>query len=343
MKIEPNGVPNTPSIAVRNVSPANRDGLKITADFDTVQISNYTCLDENGIPKNFLIGGPEELPHGREYEMVRQIEQAYMDYYAGACDGEDVKNVLTEVVESLRDNYVELGYDEKEIMPHIIEDVYARARMEVVLCAHTASFLDSRKLVAQYNGHNGNTKDSIYYDSDYYYKCEAMKTSLWEHARALGEKYGATNLKIPKEFERSDQRYYASSYNTIIDHYAGYQCGIGNMIDEKMVPPKNFRFFYKCGDTGANIYPESLTEVLGDGSDIFDGVLHVWQDDWSFVGRVPTRSHAVLNPAVNMYDAVRMGLPQGIPQKCMDFLKNFDFFSPVQCDNYFRLRFLRNR
>ncbi len=318
---------------------------KLTANSDIVEISyDYSGVDEKGLPKNIFwgIGGRKiDIPSGSGEKLRRQLEKVYEDYYTGQCDEKTVEDTLTEVVESFRDMYMEIGYEEQDIMPRILEGVYAYARMDVVYGADTASYYEGRKLAALYNEPGRTSKDFIYYDSDYYYKCEDMKTALFEHVKALGEKYGATNLKIRRGYDRSDLRYYASSYNTIINHYAGYQWNIGNMLDENMEPPRNFKFFHKNGDRGTNIYPDSLTEVLGDGSDIFDGVLHVWQDDWSFVGRVPVRSHAIRNPAVNMYDVVKNGSPGGIPEKCVSFLKNFDFFSPVQYDNYFRLRHFR--
>lgn len=339
MKIELNDLSRTQPITAQNVTHKKDAGLMLTPNFDTVQVSRYSFLDNNGIPKNFLLGGDVKLPHGSETEMDNQIINAYHDYYTGQCDEEFVRNTLSEVVESLRSNYVDLGFDEEEIMPHIIEDVYAKARMEVVIGADEAGFADSKKLVAQYNGHDRNTKDSIYYDSDYYYKCEAMKTSLVEHAKALGEKYGAVNLNLPKDYDSTDPRRKFNSYNTIVNDYAGVQWRIGNMIDDEMVPPENFRFFYKSGERGTNIYSESLTEVSDDGAEMFDGVLHVWQDDWSFAGRVPVRSNAVRNPAINMYDVVSKGSNR-IPKESVNFLKNFDFFSSIQCGTYFRSQYL---
>lgn len=319
--------------------------IKLTGNSDVVEISyDYSSVDDQGLPKNIFLGidGRNiDISHESARKLDKLLESTYLDYYTGRCDEKTVRDTLTEVVESFRDMYMEIGYEEKDIMPRILEGVYAYARLDVVCQADTASYYEGRKLAALYNEPGRTSKDFIYYDSDYYYKCEAMKTSLFEHIKTLGEKYGATNLNIKKEYDRSDGRYYASSYNTIINHYAGYQWNIGNMLDESMEPPRNFKFFHKNGDRGTNIYPDSLTEVLGDGSDIFDGVLHVWQDDWSFVGRVPVRSHAVRNPAVNMYDVVKNGSPGNIPEKCISFLKNFDFFSPVQYDNYFRLRHFR--
>lgn len=340
MRVDSNILLKTQSATTKNVTAKKDTGLKTAPSFDKVKISRYSFLDENGIPKNFLIGGDVDLPHGNETQLEEQITNAYRNYYRGECDEESVRNTLSEVIESLRSNYVDLGFNEKEIMPHIIEDVYARARFDVIQQADLAGFSDSKKLVAQYNGHDRNTKDSIYYDSAYYFKSEAMKTSLLEQAKALGEKYGATNLNLPKDYEPTDPRHIYSSYNTIVNNYAGVQWRIGNMIDDEMVPPENFRFFYKSGESGTNIYPGSLTESTGDGADMFDGVLHVWQDDWSFISRVPVRSNAIQNPSINMFDVINKKSTSGIPKESINFLKNFDFFSSIQCGTYFMNQYL---
>lgn len=339
MKIETNSAVTAQMATGRNTTIQANEKEKDTPKYDSVRVTKeFSWVDENGIPKNFLLGGNQKLPHGNEVEMERQIEDAYRDYYIGGCDEKFVRDTFEGIVESLRSNYLDLGFDEKMIMPGIIKSVYNKARMEVVYKADEASYMDSKRLIALYNGNDRNTKDYIYYDSDYYYKSEAMKDSLLECAKSLGQKYGFTNLKLQSDFDRSDERYHYSSYNTIVDDYAGYQWNIGNMIDDKMEPPKNFRFFYKSGESGTNIYPDTLTEVLGDGSDMFDGVLHVWLGDWSFTGRVPVRSNAISHPAINMYDVVRNSLPDNVAESGIRFLKNFDFFSPVQYDNYFRFR-----
>ena len=114
-----------------------------------------------------------------------------------------------------------------------------------------------------------------------------MKQSLVEYAQNLGAKYGVSNLNLTINYEKDDPRYENDSYNTAIKEYASRQSIIGNMNDDKMVPPKNFWFFYKDNGGGMNIYPDSLPGKDDDASTIFDSVLHVWHGDWSFTGRVP--------------------------------------------------------
>lgn len=300
----------------------------------------YTSVDENGIPKNFLSFGPVKLPHGSETEMNRRITDAYQQYYSGQVDETYIQTTLSNVVEELRNNYVELGYDEAEIMPHIIEDVYASARLYSIQGAREVSWSESRSLAATYNGNNKNTRDWIYYNSDYYYDSESMKTALVEYAKDLGAKYGVSDLNLPIGYEKDDPRYQYNSYNTAVNEYASRQSIIGNMIDDSMVPPKNFRFFYKDGSDGMNIYPDSFAGTNGDSASIFDSVLQVWHDDWSFTGRVPVRSDARYGVSYNMYDVVNKNSTTGVPESVSSFLKNFDFFSTIQSERYFNSRFM---
>lgn len=67
-----------------------------------------------------------------------------------------------------------------------------------------------------------------------------MKQSLVEYAQNLGAKYGVSNLNLTINYEKDDPRYENDSYNTAIKEYASRQSIIGNMNDDKMVPPKNF-------------------------------------------------------------------------------------------------------
>ena len=64
---------------------------------------------------------------------------------------------------------------------------YGVARMDAITGAYHQGWLDSRPLAAQYNGHNGNTKDTIYYDAKYYYQSEDMKAALPEMFQRIGQ------------------------------------------------------------------------------------------------------------------------------------------------------------
>ena len=105
------------------------------------------------------------------------------------------------------------------------------------------------------------------------------------------------------------------------------------MIDETMVPPKGFKFFYKGNDSGTNNY-KGIPSSDGAPESTFDGILHVWYGDWSYVGRVPVRKDPTRFPiSVNMYDAVAQKRAD-IPSDIVPMLKNFDFYTFFLSDQY---------
>lgn len=140
-------------------------------------------------------------------------------------------------------------------------------------------------------------------------------------------------LRLSNEASGKLCKHIYSSYNTYVNFCARTTSYNGNMIDEDMVPPKGFRFFYKGNDSGMNRYPSDLVSD-GTPESEFDGILHMWYNDWAFVGRVPVRMDGTRFPThVNMYDAVRT-TARDIPDMVVPFLKNFDLFSSIQCGRY---------
>jgi hypothetical protein len=316
-----------------------------TPEFDTYAASAkeftektrrlFSHYHEDGLPKNFLLTG-RVLPDGSTTEMNNRLDRVFTHYYTGQVNERAVKDTISQVVAELRSNYCALGLDETKFMPKLIEDVYETCRLFVVGNAGSESWMESRKYAELYNGHDGNTCDWIYYDSKYYFSSEAMKNTLRETAQTLGDQYGCPELKLPTTYSDNDpRRGIYSSYNTYINNYARSQWMIGNMIDESMVPPENFRFFYKANESGNNHFPSSLSHNKSEPESQFDSVLHVWYGDWSYTGRVPVRFDATKNPvSVNMLDTIRRNSKTGVPSDIVDFLKNFDFFTSIQCGAY---------
>jgi len=157
-----------------------------------------------------------------------------------------------------------------------------------------------------------------------------MKTDLQDIARNIGAKYGvsASELELPTTYPEGDLRKgIYSSYNTYVNEKARNQNLVGNMIDETMVPPKEFRFFYKRTSTQI---AATLPPLPGEQGTKCDGVLQVWYGDWSFIGRVPFWQNPKVNPiSINMYDIISRSDSAEAPQEIVGFLKNLDFFTPA--------------
>lgn len=287
------------------------------------------------IPLNFMMDGIGKDGVSGPF-LGKRMDKAFQQYHRGISDEKTLEKEISDIVAGFRSTYVDMGCDPDEFMPQLLSDVYNRAKISNIIGASICSARDGRALAAQYNGSDRNSRDVIYYDAKYYYQTEEMKTTLRESILRIGENYGITNLELSGT-EPNDPvaKSIYSSYNTRINEEARQNLLIGNMIDESMAPPRDFRFFYKGNDDGMNIYSSQLTAGK-DSESHFDGVLHVWYGDWSFNSLVPVRMDATKYPvSVNMYDVVA-GSGKEIPSKIIPALKNFDFFTMIQSGNYFK-------
>lgn len=297
---------------------------------------------------------PLNLVSSHTADLQRDITAVFEKYYTGKADKTTVQNTLTNAVEILRQKYVGEGYAEEDVMPQIIRDVYASARLEAVGMAYEASWMEGKSLAEKYGG--GDVERGwMYYNADYYYRSEEMKDVLIGHMDSLAEKYNVSDLKLERDYPPDDPRATLSqSYNSYISEKAG-RCGshFGNMLNKDIVPPKGFQFFY-ISSGGANMYPgmhkgifseEEVFEMLRNipegyppapmksMDEINDGILDIRCGDWSFQGRVPVRSNG--NPvSLNMFDVVRKST-MAYPKDAVSFMRNWDFFTSAQSGVYF--------
>jgi len=277
------------------------------------------------LPGNFL--GPGAVGTRKDgVKLSQELGDAFSDYYRGNIDQQTLENKMTAIVEDMRSAYVSRGFDEAEFMPQLLEDVYNSARQLSIRGAFEGSWYKGAALAAEQNGHTDHTRDWIYYDADFYYSSEAMKVSLQDFTIQLGEKYGVSpdQLELPTDYPEGDVRASLyTSYNTYITHKARNGSAVGNMLDETMVPPEGFKFFYKGGKS---LLMDKLEPPQDEPEAAFDGVLQVWYGDWSFTGRVPVRMDPNRFPiSVNMFDVINNADPGGAPSEIVDFLANFDF------------------
>lgn len=285
-------------------------------------------LREDDTPRNYVMFASTRLGVPK---IMQPLGEAFERFYRGMDDEKAVESKLSGLVAQLRGFCVEQGYDPAEFMPRMLEDVYEIARLDNIRGAGVASWYESRPLDLAYTSYKRDSKDSIYYNSDFYFRSEEMKGTLLEMTKSIAAKYGvdASTLDLPTRYEGDDlRRGIYSSYNTLVAEKAFNDTRIGWMLDETMVPPKGLRFFYQGNSNGTNTLVPTLSAPRYDeGRCAFDGLLQVWYGDWSFTGRVPVRMDRAYPISVNMYDAVEMNKPGEIPEEIVPFLKNWDFFS----------------
>lgn len=290
----------------------------------------------DALPKNFM--GPGALcSTGDATNLSRQITDVMELYHRGYAGTAEVEKVLSRVVADVRSTYAGMGFDPDEFTGKLIEDVYGIARLGNTGGAASASWYEGRPIAqAHNNGRTGSTRDWVYYDAGLYYDSEEMKGTLQDMARKIGAKYGVTQLNLSTDYPAGDVRKgIYSSYNTAISDRMRNDCRIGNLLDEAMAPPKGLKFFYMANDGGWDPFVTQLPGPKNDPYSAFDSFLSVSYGDWSFTGRVPVRMDATQFPiSVNMLDVVSRGTGGRVPQAVSAFLKNVDFFSPVQSGPY---------
>jgi hypothetical protein len=292
---------------------------------------------ENGLPKNFLSPLSEGMTR-TGLQHCEQVKNAFEDFYRMNIDEKALEDTLSDVVADLRAFYISKGYNEAEFMPKLVESVYNTARLFNIQGAGVASWHEGLPLAAEQNGHNRDTKDWFYYNSDYYYRSETMKDSLLNITQRIAMRYqvNPSELNLPTEFQDDDfRKSIYSSYTAYVNHSARESRHIGNIVDETIPPPQGLRFFYKANESGTNLWVPKLDAPYDEAEATFDGVLQVWYGDWSFVGRVPVRQNSYQFPiSVNMSDVVEKGSSLEIPEGIRDYLHNIDFFTVVQSNIY---------
>lgn len=325
----PDGKPETTAVTYKKGDPEFDAWWSESQKRGKEQFHNM-WFDSSGMPKNLAVHASTALlnPH-----LTRPVAESYERLYRGTGDERGVETAVTELVTNLRGFYMEQGYEPEQFMPKLIEDVYNIARMETVRGAGIASWQESRPLDTANSGFRRDSKNSIYYNADLYYRSEEMKGALPDLMKNIAVKYGVdpAQLDLPEDYPEGDLRKgIYSSYNTIVADGAFNDKRIGWMLDETMKPPRGLRFFYQGNTNGMNTLVPTLFAPREDGGESkFDGVLQIWYGDWSFTGRVPVRKNSYLYPAsVNMFDAVMMNHAGDVPDEIIPSLKNWDFFDP---------------
>lgn len=286
---------------------------------------------------------------------MRDIDKVYEDYYSGKADITKVESTIKAAIETLREKFVvETNYDEKVIMPHILEATYEKARAQLVGGAAVASGAEGRKMAVKYKSVHNN--EFVYYNADYHYKSEEMKDKLIDFMNKFAEENDVKCVEFKRSFppEHPCRQFY-ESYNTYINATTRGLRGIANMLDETMDPPKGFKFFY-IDDGGEKMYPgrkaygvyseEEVFEMLKrvpkgyppapmkSADELFDGILEIKCGNWSFMGRVPVRYDGY-PVSLSMMDVVKNS-KKPYPREASKFMNNWDFFRSCQEDVYYR-------
>lgn len=189
------------------------------------------------------------------YDIQDSIYDCMTDFYAGKISESDVKDYLEECCVSMRIYRTQQcqtsGYnvaDNQQIVSQVYE-VFAKMNARAALNANYNEGL------AENQAYGGRTDDWVYYNSDYYYQCEETKELLQQAAGHVTDKWEIPAID-PKEIEENTIYTLDGKldFNSCWNWEYRNQVGGGSMEDESVVPPKDFKFFFK-----KNSFPDDGT------------------------------------------------------------------------------------
>lgn len=208
------------------------------------QISEYPVYDEVTI-QHERIGFSDAGPFSNM--ILKDITKYLKDYFAGKVSEEDVKAYFEGCFRAMRDYTVNNGlvnaYD-KEADQEIIAHVYELLCKGNQLAALQANREEGQEINNKYQ--NGARLDFIYYNSDYYYKWESTKKMVLDMADKV-----AADWNVPAIDADEIEKNTVFVIDGGLDFNKGWNClardhtNRGNMIDEGLAPPRDFKLFYK--------------------------------------------------------------------------------------------------
>lgn len=289
---------------------------KIERDsFEKAEEMKVLC-SENYSDRNVIKGMPEHIIGGKfGQEMKKKIENCMSDYYKGNKTKDEVKEFFRECCTAMRvyctSNLQTTGYNEKDNQ-QIIGDIFVVFSKENQRAAVRTNMDEGVEINRKYGGDRGDaTRGYAYYNSFYYYECEAMRDIFREMTVEMSEKWEVPEIDT-KEIEKNT----IYTLDGSLDFNSGWnqQCrntlGVGSMINQSVAPPKDFKMFFN---------PTA-------GVSQWAGILRVEFGGVAIEREVPFDYKG--NDIFNVSELIKLTLDDKESQRAInEFLRNFEIFT----------------
>ena len=209
-------------------------------------------------------------------DMQKDIVNHMRDLYAGKISQDEINHYFEECCMTMRKYRTQhcqtSGTNENDNM-QIINQMYEIFAKENQRAARNVNYMEGEKINASY-GSSYRSDDWTYYNADYYYKCDEIKSELRQATQNLADKWGDSSIDF-EEIERNSEYILDGG----LDFNSGWnftyrnQAARSSMADESLVPPKDFKFFFKEG-----MYPDSSVDK---------GLVRVWLGKKEYTRKVP--------------------------------------------------------
>ena len=237
-----------------------RDSYEKT--LETIE-SMYGCYSDSSIMR----GMPKSVFGDRfGWDMQDDISDCMRKFYEGKISEEEVEEYFRLCCTSMRiyrtQQHQTSGKNEEDNR-QIVSEIYDIFAKENMRAARNANYYEGEKINASYGGWSD---DWVYYNADYYYKCEETRDKLRQIAEKVAAKWEVSSFDA-LEVEKNSKY----TMDGGLDFNSGWnfsfrnQRGIGSIAKESVVPPKGFKMFYK----------ESVPHAVKGGDVVSIGALEI--------------------------------------------------------------------
>jgi len=214
------------------------------------------------------------------YEMQKNIAQYMKEFYSGNVNNQDMGKYFEECCTYMRIYRTQQGQTSGKIEKdnaQIISETYEIFAKENQRAARQANDMEGETINKNY-GNDCRKDDWVYYNSDYYYQCEDVKSTLRGFVSDLSKKWEVNPINV-EDIEKNSKYTldggfdFNSGWNFIYRN----QVGRSSLADESIKPPKNFKLFYK----------ESTQPNAKDMDTAMRGILEVWIGGDKYIKDIP--------------------------------------------------------
>ncbi len=179
----------------------------------------------------------------------KRIEQKLKDYYLGdSVTKEDLKKFFKDRCKDMRVTMAQerrtTGTD-PEHNRQIILDTYEIFRMANSVAANLACDKEGEKLARENGWKDGEDKDWVYYNADFYYESEELRDIFREAAKEIAEEWKCGDIDT-SERDTDSLLSYSSSFHQVWKNGSENGARICSMIDISKEPPEGFYLFFRA-------------------------------------------------------------------------------------------------
>lgn len=256
-------------------------------------------------------------------QVMKDVESMMHSYYEGEISEENVQQKIKNICMDMRVEMVQErrtnGYNAKDNQ-QILEEIYGLVQKRNVGGAYAANEREGAKIAAE----NGGVEDYnwMYYNSDYYYKEEDMRSSIRDTIQQMADEWETEDIDFDKVEDNPNLALAGGlNYNKVWQHHA-FQGRVISMTDIDTVPPKGLTFFYQDKKVPGWDADNKLKYQKG--------YVEISYNDKQWSADVPYDVYG--DKMIGFYhlkDFMDQYLIGDMGKECSDFLSKFDIFSEI--------------